>query len=95
MNDDTITLNLYGQTCDVTAEDAQALADVAVGPGWDVLLRVLAGFLGGTRGALENPQTPLDEIRALQGRLQVVTDLERLLREQLPAVLEALRKDAY
>ena len=89
---EAITLNLNGETLDLSERDMVELHSLTNHPGYPILKRALAAMETGTRRNLEDPETSLEQIRALQGRLSVVTDVKDLLDVGILAWVQS-RKD--
>jgi len=90
---DSITLTLNEAQVELSPREMSELYTLANSPGWDILKKILEVLERGTRRELENGTTPLDNIRHLQGRLSVATDLRDLLDDGVPRWIAAMRKD--
>jgi hypothetical protein len=88
-----IHLNLNGEPLVVTERDMIELHAVAQSPGWPTVKRLLRAMEAGTRRTLEDAETPMEQIRALQGRLSVVTDVADLLDKGVLQWVQSQRKD--
>jgi hypothetical protein len=86
----TYGINLSGQTLQLYERECLELKQLGDMPGWDILIRCLDEIEKGTRDGLEDVDTPLEHIRALQGRLGVAKDLTKIVRELMPQVLQAM-----
>jgi hypothetical protein len=76
-----IELTLNGVIREISPLQARSLVVLTEQPGWDLLLDMIEDMLTGTREALASAETPLEQIRQLQGRLSIVPDLLRLMRQ--------------
>ena len=86
-------LELDGVEYPIGENDAVNLADLTNHPGWDALLALMATMESAARSALEDPETPLDKVRELQGRLGVATNVNGLLNQGIPTWLAAMSKE--
>lgn len=77
----------------MTKADAERLQGLVDHPGYPVMLKLLHGIDQGTRNALGSVETPLDNIRQLQGRLSVVADVRGWLEVEIPTWLQSLSEE--